>query len=181
MSRHREVAPDPPTSALRPTSPAPHEAILVTSNLRDVVRFMHDVIGLSDAEISTATGGVHEVTVRRWRSNASVGAPRSADRIDDLRAITGLLLNSRLLYPEEVGRFLRSRSSDLDYSRPLTLLGEGGRFDDVRRVAEQLLSRMRGLGADEHEVSPPEGLPLPDGMSRPPVIGQQRHARAGHT
>lgn len=181
MPSHREAALSTPTTALRPTSPAPSEAILVTSDLRDVVRFLHDIIGLSDNEISESTGGVHEVTVRRWRSKASGGSPRRVDHIDDLRAIVGLLLNSRLLYPEEIGRFLRSRNPELDYSRPLTVLGEGGRFDDVRRVAERLLSRMRGLEHDEEDTSSPEQSALPDGITRPPVIGTHRPARAGHT
>jgi hypothetical protein len=170
------------STALRPTRVEPLEQTLVTRDQRQIVRFLHDVVKLGDAEISEATGGVHEVTVRRWRGTTPAGAPRCVDRIDDLRAIVGLLLNSRLLYPEEVGRFLRSRNTTLGYSRPLTLLGQGDQFNEVRRAAEQLLSSLRGLG-EEHpgEESPravttsQDDAALPAGMTRIPLLSPATH------
>lgn len=119
------------------------DATLVTSDPRELARFLHDTIRLTDAEIAQVAGVANDVTVRRWRSRASSGEPRNTERLDDLRAIVGLLCSSETLFPEEIGRFLRARNSDLGYARPLVLLARGD-FDRVREAAERLVHRLSG-------------------------------------
>lgn len=138
-----------------PKSPAGDRllASLMTCDPREFARFLHDTIRLTDQEIAIATGMSSEVSVRRWRSPAVGKLPRNTEGLDDLRAIVGLLLSSGLLYPEEVGRFLRARNADLDYVKPLVLIGRG-EFDAVREAAEMLLRRLRGI---EIDPSPQDG------------------------
>jgi hypothetical protein len=132
------------------------------------VRFAHDAIQLTDREIAELTGA-HEVSVRRWRSPNATTIPRRTEELDDLRAIIGVLLNSRLLYHDEVGRFLRSRNPDLGYRRPLALLAHGDReFQRVLKAAENLLEELderliaASTDAPASSDAPP---PLPKGMT----------------
>jgi hypothetical protein len=78
---------------------------------------LHNQIRMTDEEIAKAAN-VRSQTVRRWRSPAAAHTPRNAERLDDLRAIVTLLLQSGLLYPEEIGRWLRARNGDLGWARP---------------------------------------------------------------
>lgn len=166
MSNRRAFsADDADAEILRPTARSP--LTLVMSDPRDVVRALHDEVGLSDAEIAEATGVANVVTVRKWRSRAAKSEPRNREQVDDLRAIVGLLLNSGALDPEQVGHFLRSRNDDLNYRRPLRVLARGG-FDRVRRAAELTLERLAGLddAAAQVTAAAPVPLALPDGMRR---------------
>jgi len=120
---------------------------MVTQGPRELVRFLHDEIKLSDRELAKALGGTHEVTIRRWRSKSASGMPRDTESLDDVRAVVALLLRSGVMYPEEIGRFLRARNEDLGHRRPLDLLGSGSE-DDFYRVleaAEALVKRMQEL------------------------------------
>jgi hypothetical protein len=118
-----------------------------TQDPRELVRFLHDDVKLSDRELAKALGGTHEVTIRRWRSKSAPGVPRDTESLDDVRAVVALLLRSGVLYPEEIGRFLRARNEDLGHRRPLDLLGTGSEEDFYRvlEAAELLIKRMRDL------------------------------------
>jgi hypothetical protein len=118
------------------------EARLISSDTRDLARFLHNQIRMSDEEIAKAAN-VRSQTVRRWRSTAATNSPRNTERLDDLRAIVALLLQSGVLYPEEIGRWLRARNSDLGYARPNVLIGQG-KFDIVRAAAEHHVTRLEG-------------------------------------
>ena len=166
--RNALVVPPDEREVVRPTTSNP--LTLTMSDMadqRDIVRALHDVIGLSDAEIAEASGVASVVTVRKWRSRAAKAEPRNREQIDDLRAIVGLLLNSGYVYPEEVGRFLRSRNADLNYRRPLSVLARGG-FERTRVAAELLLERLAGLDRTAAAATTPAtaALPLPTGMVR---------------
>lgn len=146
-----------------PSWTEPLEPLLVTSSPRAVVRFLHDVVLMTDSEIADAIGVQSDVTIRRWRSEDASGTPRHPERIDDLRAIVGMLLNSRLVYPEEVGQFLRARNEHLGYRRPIDLLArcEFGRvMEAADRVITQLArhrdARFEGVVAGEHTL--PSGM-----------------------
>ena len=123
------------------------DARLVTSDTRDLTRFLHDKIRMSDDEIAAAAGVKSGQSVRRWRSTAATNAPRNVDRLDDLRAVVVLLLQSGVLYPEEIGRWLRARNADLGQARPTVLLGKG-EFDAVRRAADLHVERLEGRVLD---------------------------------
>jgi hypothetical protein len=122
------------------------DARLISSDTRDLARFLHDKIRMTDAEIATAAD-VRSQTVRRWRSTAATSSPRNTERLDDLRAIVALLLQSGVLYAEEIGRWLRARSIDLGYARPYVLIGQG-KFDAVRHAAEAHVARLEGRRLD---------------------------------
>ena len=124
--------------ALRAPSTAPGEAVLAaTSDPRALVRYMHSEVKLSDRELEKVIGA-HRVTISRWRSNTS--EPRGTGRLDDLRVIVALLVNSGVFDAEEVGRFLRSRDDSLGQRPPLAFLGhtedEDKREEEFRRVLE---------------------------------------------
>jgi hypothetical protein len=171
-AEHRRTAAR--VSPIAPSDPRHVDATLVTGDPRELARYLHDTIRLSDAEIAQVAGVAHDVTVRRWRSRASTSAPRSTERLDDLRAIVGLLLNSGLLFPEEVGRFLRARNDDLGYARPLVLLGQGD-FERVREAAERLLHRLGSPQPMEgDDRTDPEDI---DGSGGEPVARGQRSRR----
>ena len=118
------------------------ESQLISSDSRDLVRFLHDKIHMTDDEIAAAAH-VRSQTVRRWRSAMDTSPPRNTERLDDLRSIVVLLLQSGVLRPEEIGRWLRARTSDLGYARPTVLIGKG-EFDAVRRAADQHVARLEG-------------------------------------
>jgi hypothetical protein len=140
MQQHPNLRPPKPSSM-------PMEPAMVTKDPRELVRFLHDEIKLSDRELAKAVGGTHEVTIRRWRSKTAKGMPRDTEALDNLRAIVALLLGSGVLYPEEIGRFLRSRNEDLAYRRPLDLLesGDDDEFYRVLKAAELLVERLQEL------------------------------------
>jgi hypothetical protein len=125
------------------------EARLISSDTRDLARFLHNQIRMTDDEIAKAAN-VRSQTVRRWRSTAATNTPRNTERLDDLRAVVALLLQAGVLYPEEISRWLRARNSDLGYARPNVLIGQG-KFDIVRRAAEHHVARLEG------RVLPPDG------------------------
>lgn len=130
-----------PGSRLLPSIPE-LEARLISSDTRDLARFLHNQIRMTDEEIARAAD-VRSQTVRRWRSTAATNSPRNTERLDDLRAIVALLLQSGVVYPEEIGRWLRARNSDLGYGRPNVLIGQG-KFDTVRAAAEHHVTRLEG-------------------------------------
>lgn len=74
------------------------------------------------------------------RSAAGAGADGSG-----VSAIVGLLLESGLMFPDEVDRFLDSRNADLGYARPLVLL-QRGHYQQVRCAAKLALARLSGPG-----------------------------------
>jgi hypothetical protein len=139
------------------------EARLVSSDTRELARFLHDKIRITDEEIAKAAN-VRSQSVRRWRSSAATNSPRNTEQLDDLRAIVALLLQSGVLYPEEIGRWLRARNSDLGFARPNILIGQG-KFDLVRRAADLHVARLEGRVLD------PEGSSTMDKASR------QQHQR----
>ena len=89
---------------------------------RDLLRYLHSEVKLSDRELERVTG-VHRVTISRWRSAKAQSEPRDVGRLDDLRVIVGLMVNSRAFSAEEAGRFLRSRDPDLDHQGASCLAG----------------------------------------------------------
>lgn len=127
------------------------DAQLVTSETRDLAVFLHDKIRMTDDEIGLAAG-VKSQTVRRWRSTASAHAPRNSEGLDDVRAVVILLLQSGVLYPEEVGRWLRARNADLGHARPTVML-RAGKFDAVRSAAELHVQRLNGRVLDPRRPS----------------------------
>lgn len=146
MSQRRAPATTP---ARRPLAPE----LTSTSTTQELVRYLHRCVKLTDRELETIIGA-HPNTIRRWRSEKDQSEPRKRGRLDDVRAIVGMMVNSGAFDAEEAGRFLRSRSDDLDYQPPLALLADkegadqrNAEFDRVREVAEALVQRVLGTNA----------------------------------
>lgn len=110
-------------------------------------RVLRRQIRLTGSDIAVATGNRHVKPANRWLGRISTGTASTTERLRGLRTIVELLWNSKLLYPDEVGRFLKARNSDLGYARPLVLLGRG-EFERVRDAADLLLLRLNGLEFD---------------------------------
>lgn len=116
--------------------------LTATIDSRELVRFFHNKVKLTDKEIATAMG-TQAGTVRRWRSPKSTHAPRDIRPLDDMRVIVALLVNSGVLSLEEAGGFLRSRVVPPNDDIPLTLLAEGeSGFRRVREVAQSFVDSM---------------------------------------
>lgn len=61
-----------------------------------------------------------------------------------LRPVIGLLANSGVLYPEEVGCWLQSRVERLGWARPIVLLRRRD-SDSLQRVTDAALAHVRAL------------------------------------
>jgi hypothetical protein len=142
----------PLLAALLRPAPATTGAALINADARALTRFLHRKIRMTDAEIATVANVTNEQTIRRWRSTASKSTPRDNEYLDDLRAIVSLQLQSGVMYPEEIGRWLRSRVADLSHARPYVLLGQG-KFEEVKHAAELHIQRLEGRVLDPE---PPE-------------------------
>lgn len=123
-------------------------ALSATSDPRAVVRYLHREVKLTDRELEKVTG-VHRVTISRWRSNQDIGELRDTGRLDDVRVIVGLLVNSGAFEAEEAGRFLRSRDENLDHLPPLAFLAatedKDRRETEFRRVLEVTQTLVNGV------------------------------------
>jgi hypothetical protein len=111
--------------------------------------------GFTDADVARVMlPEVSERTVRRWRTEdaPTSNVSRRWSRLDDLRAIVGLLLADGTYDEEGIVAWIRSRQPLLGQQRPLDLLREG-RFDEVLLAAEQSLSSMDVEGDDV--IQPP--------------------------
>lgn len=123
----------------------------------DLLVFLHDDVKLTDREIALVAGA-HEVTVRRWRSPRTANVPTNNAGLDDLRVITGLLLNSGVMRPEQIALYLRHRNAELDQKRPLELLTRG-EFERVLKATQAVVDRvlLSPAPADDGDViEPPE-------------------------
>jgi hypothetical protein len=121
--------------------------LAITGDKRALVRFFHDKVKLTDAEIATAMG-TGPGTVRRWRSPKAAHEPRDVRRLDNIRTILALLVNSGVLTLEEAGGFLRSQVVPPNDEVPLDLLGAGGDgYARVREVAASFVDDILGRRA----------------------------------
>jgi len=114
------------------------DAYLINADARGLARFLHGKI--EDDRFGDRNGLQCRQRADRTALESLRGSKASRARneqLDDLRAIVGLFLRSGVMYPEEIGRWLRSRIAELNYARPYVLLGKG-RFDqsqDCRRAS----------------------------------------------
>lgn len=74
--------------------------------------------------------------------------PRQVRRVEPerLRTVVGLLANSGVLYPDEVGAWLRSRRQELSWARRIVILRHRRQeqFDRVVQAAEATVNRLNG-------------------------------------
>lgn len=130
---------------------------------REIVRLLHDSVHLDDGDVARAAG-VLPVTVRRWRSRSPKSKIRRWEQVDDIRALTALLVRSGLLEPGDIRQWLRGRNSDLGYQRPLDLI-RAQEFERVLVAAETYLRRLQGLD-DERCIPTKTARTLPDSAER---------------
>jgi uncharacterized protein (DUF2384 family) len=98
------------------------------------VRYLRGEMGLTETEISDATGASTR-TVRRWASaheDDLQREPNYAQQIDDLHAVVVELKDS--LTARGIRQWLRSRNRYLKGERPIDLL-RNGKFEDVYEAA----------------------------------------------
>jgi len=100
----------------------------------EALQVLRQRIGLSAAELGTAASAGAR-TVRNWSTGTGAlhASPTSKQRLDDIRMIAGIIAETAAS-AEAVGAWLRARNRDLDFERPLELLGRG-EFDRVREAA----------------------------------------------
>lgn len=118
-----------------PSLPPHFEAVLAKLNeaspLCDQLQALVKDIGLKDRELMKLVG-VSRATLARWRKEGQGDRPPP---LDDLRAISALLIKSGAMRPESVSGWLRSRNRGLSWHRPLEVL-EQGDFSLVLTAAE---------------------------------------------
>jgi len=127
-----EAEPDRPTEpSLSPRSQAVLAKLDEASPLSAQLQALTKDIGLKDREL-VKLAGVSRATLARWRKQGEGDRPPS---LDDLRAISALLIRSGALRPESVSGWLRSRNRGLSWHRPLDVLRQGD-FSLVLTAAE---------------------------------------------
>ena len=95
---------------------------------------VHDIAGLSDADIARATG-VTLSTARAWLAGTRNPTGECADRLVELSALIDRL--QRVMEPSYIPMWLRRPIEALDDCKPLDLL-ECGNFRRVARVISSL-------------------------------------------
>lgn len=102
------------------------------STAREVAQRLRSGVGLTEADLATATGASTR-TVRRWLADDAGGPQaRYAARIDDLRIIVDELQDS--LTSKGIRQWLHARSRYLQGARPIDSIGKG-QFDSVHKAA----------------------------------------------
>ena len=104
-----------------------------TTNPLGQVRHLRNDLHLTETDLADATGASTR-TVRRWSGAQAddLGAPRYADRIDDLHAVVAELEDS--LTAKGIRQWLRARNRSLGGVRPIQLLSDG-KFEPVYEAA----------------------------------------------
>lgn len=124
------------------------------SDPKQLLRYLHRTVKLTDEELVRVTGAEHPGTLRRWRSPKDKSEPQATGRLDDVRAIVDLLVNTGPLDPAAAGRFLRNRNADLDYKPPLTFLNNTEdaerRREEFQRVLKVARALVQRFGATSH-------------------------------
>lgn len=93
------------------------------------VHDLHDLAGLSDRQIATATGAKPS-TVRGWLAGRSEPTGTRAERLIELAEMTQRLAG--VLQPETIGIWLNRPIIALDDDKPIELIARG----QYRRVAK---------------------------------------------
>jgi|ERR671934_763484 transcriptional regulator with XRE-family HTH domain len=96
----------------------------------EAVRIMRKDVGLTEADVATATGA-DKRSVRRWLQDTR--PVRHERQIDDLRSIVQVLAET--LTPDGIRQWLRARNRYLKGDRPLDALARG-EYDRVQEAAE---------------------------------------------
>jgi hypothetical protein len=109
------------------------------SPLLEEARRVHDLAGLSDRLIATATGAKPS-TVRGWLAGRSEPTGIRAERLIELSEMVRRL--GRVLRPESIAPWLQRPVLALDDEKPIELIARG----DYRRVA-RLISEIEYPGA----------------------------------
>ncbi|MGA9876280.1 MAG: hypothetical protein WBQ21_10765 [Solirubrobacteraceae bacterium] len=111
---------------------------LRASRPNELLSFFRD-FGLADEYLATALGGVSVRTIRRWLSQGLPGTQSATiwRTLDDLRAIIGNLLADGTYDRAGIVSWLCSRQADLNYGRPVDLLGKG-EFEAVLALAQRI-------------------------------------------
>lgn len=107
-----------------------------THILNDRIQYIMDSLQLSQEEIALAAGASWEV-IERWQSNDEIAGGPLHDRLDDLRKLTDLLLDS-FESSEAAADWMRSRSGYLGGRQPLDVLKEG-HVDQVEGAIQTVL------------------------------------------
>jgi len=109
-------------------------ALKEASSALERVRYLRGEVGLTETELSDATGASTR-TVRRWTSAEDAElqrGPNYTQQIDDLHMVVTELKDS--LTHKGIRQWLRSRNRYLKGERPIDLLRKG-QFQDVYDAA----------------------------------------------
>jgi Protein of unknown function (DUF2384) len=115
--------------------PAIQQELAVHQVISRVLRALQASIGLPERDIARLTR-TQPRTVRRWLDGSVEPRFDSAERIDELRAIVVVL--GEMLDPDGIVAWLRSRNPNLNFRRPLDVLGDGQDFEAVLGAAQAL-------------------------------------------
>lgn len=116
-----------------------YETLYFADSWFDVVRALHDQLGLTKAEVARAAG-VTTMTVGRWleRQGQDIRAPRG---LDDLRFMVLAMLRDGAMTPRLLRFWLAARDLELG-TDALTAIGHG-RFEEVLEAGRAFTSMRR--------------------------------------
>lgn len=111
--------------------------LAVHQTVSTVLRALRSQVGVGEQDIARLTNA-QKRTIRRWLEGSATPRARSADRIDELRAI--VLVLGDMLDPDGIVAWLRNRNPTLEYRRPLDVLSTDDGFGEVLSAAQALVS-----------------------------------------
>ena len=101
----------------------------------DIVRLLSEM-GLRYSDLALALG-VHPRTIRAWLDESdSREADRQRDEIQALKAVVLFMLRRGILKPRQLSLWLVEPNEQLDFQRPLAVLGEG----DISQTLSPLIN-----------------------------------------
>jgi hypothetical protein len=118
-------------------APTLEARFLVAFSFQAKVQALLDA-GYSSLELAKVAGASGSRAVRRWADGVAARRRDVEERIDNLFAIVAHLIYASPYELEDIVGWTRSRNRELGLQRPIAVLQDPERFDDVLRAAELL-------------------------------------------
>lgn len=108
------------------------------------LKVLVDHLGITVKDLADV-GDVSEQTIRNWKTSNGNFSPEG---IDDVRAISEIMVGAQTLSLDQIGAWFRSRNRGLDHRTPLDAIQQND-FSEVVTAAEQYVAFVPDLSLVE--------------------------------